>query len=439
MVDTCLPGSLPLSAAELERHLTQQRAPTFAGLGIPEGLVFPCYSFSIANVPATLANLLGVELPGAASPLPRPMWADIGEGTERIVCIILDAVGWQHLRALFAEESDLSLARLAREGRFFPITSVFPSTTTSALVTLWTGYPPAQHGLLGHMMLLHELGFIADMLYFSPAGAPSRDQLLERGVSIDTFLPVPGLAQALAKQGIVTRALINSSLANTAFSRLCFRGVAEVTRFITEADMWVRIRDLLSAHRGERLLLVAYLDEMDGIGHLHGPGSDAWRAEFRSMAFSLEREFLSRLGVEERRNTLFVLTADHGQLGQPAVPIPLPAHPELQEHLLLPATGSLRAAYLYACQDEVELARQYIRERLGNELLVLRSREALAAGLFGPGPASPEAGVRTGDLVVIPRGAYLLDYRQRDYAPLGMHAGMDAAEMLSPLLLARLD
>ncbi|MDI7274714.1 MAG: alkaline phosphatase family protein, partial [Anaerolineae bacterium] len=366
MVDTCLPAPLPQPAADLERHLVQQRAPTFAGLGLPADLVFPCYAFSIANLPATLAALLGGELPGAAPPLPRTMWGDLADSLQRVVCIILDAVGWKHLSALFEDERELSLAQLAREGRFFPITSVFPSTTTSALVTLWTGYPPAQHGLVGHMMLLHELGFIADMLYFSPAGAPSRDQLLERGVSLDTFLPVPGLAQVLAQQGIATRALISADLARTAFSRLCFRGVAEVASFITEADMWVRIREMLSAHRRERLLLVGYLDEIDGIGHLHGPGSDAWRAEFRSMAFSLRHEFLSRLTAEERRHTLFVLTADHGQLAQPAAPVALPDHPELQEHLLLPSTGSLRAAYLYACQDEVELARQYFDERLGN-------------------------------------------------------------------------
>ncbi len=439
MQESCLSDTLLRSPDELQRYLEQQRAPALAGLGFPPGCVMPCHGINIANVPATIAESLGAKLLGAAGPLPDVMWRDLATGVQRVVCLILDAVGWCAFRDLLAEEPDLSLAQLARKGRLLPITASVPSTTTSALITLWTGYEPARHGLVAHMMYLRRLGLVGDMLMFSPAGSTRREELLERGLDLETFLPVPGVAQTLAGQGVVTRALINADLSRTAFSRLSFRGVSEVVRFITAADMWVRAHEVLSTRRRERLFLATYLAEPDSIGHLHGPGSDSWRAEMRALAASFEREFLARLSTRERQGTLFLLTADHGQLEGEGVAVPLPDHPGLADHLMLPACGSLRAAYLYACQGQVDTAQAYLRDQLGEQFAVVRSRDALAAGLLGSGQPAPETACRVGDLMAFSRDRYFLDYRKRTYPPLGLHAGLSPDEMLVPFLVARLD
>ena len=439
MLDSCLPDHLLRSAPDLERYLIDQRSPALAALALPGEFVLPCAGLSVANVPATLAELLGARLASASAPLPDAMWQDLAAGVRRVVCIILDAVGWTELRRLLEDEADLSLSRLARAGRFLPLTAVYPSTTTSALTTIWTGYTPAQHGLVGHMLYLRELGVVGDMLMFSPAGEHRRDQLLERGLDAATFLPVPGLAQALAEQGVTTRVLINMSLAATSYSHMCFRGAAEVGRFITPADMAVQLRQTLQAHRDERLLLAAYLAELDSIGHIEGPGGEAWRAELRSLAYSLEREFLRGLSPEERAGTLVVLVSDHGQMVAPVTSVPLADHPELRRHLLLPITGSLRAAYLFAVQGEAAEARAYLGERLGEQFAVVDSGDAVAAGLLGPGRPARETACRTGDLVVMARDHFMLDYRRRDHPVLGAHAGTSAEEMLVPFLMVRLD
>lgn len=439
MLVSCLSPELLQSADDLEHYLLEQRTPALDALNLPGDLVLPCPGISIANLPATLAEALGGKLPAAAAPLPDAMWTDLASGVRRVIWILLDAVGWQQFRDLLEQEENLSLARLARRGRLLPITAVVPSTTTSALVTLWTGYAPTQHGLVAHMMYLRRLGLVADMLMFSPAGAARREELIERGITPEEFLPVPGLGQALGEQGIVTRALINVDLAKTAFSRLTFRGVAEVGRFVTEADMWVQIREAMLARREERLLLVGYLAEMDTIGHLKQPGSDSWRAELRSLAFSLEHEFLRRLSPREREGTLLVITADHGQVPEPGIPVPLADHPGLADHLLLPACGSLRAAYLYARQGQVEAARGYLQEHLAQQFAVVDAQAGLEAGILGPGQPADDVATRVGDLMLFGRDNYMLDYRRRPNPPLGMHAGLSASEMLVPLLMARLD
>ncbi|HOG47253.1 MAG TPA: alkaline phosphatase family protein [Anaerolineae bacterium] len=439
MQSGCLPEHLLRSPELLERYLIEQRSPALATLGLPDDFVVPCHGVSIANLPATLAEILGAKLTGAAGPLPDAMWMGLADGVQRVVWLILDAAGWLDLCALLQEEPELSLARLARDGRCLPITSVFPSTTSSALTTLWTGYGPAQHGLVGHILYLREFGTVVDMLIFSPMGVRQRDEMIGRGLVPEEFAPVPGLAEALVGQGVTTRTLINLDLAMTGFSRISYRGVAEVGRFVTAADMCVRLRHMLSAHSNERLLLVGYMHEVDNIGHVDGPGGDAWRAGVRSLAFSLEREFLNGLTPEERRGTMLVLTSDHGQLPQPGASIYTTDHQELRSHLLLPATGGMRAAYLYARQGYVDAVEAYAREHLAEQFVPIRAGAALETGLLGSGRLAPEAASRLGDVLLIARDHYVLDHRKREHPPMGMHGGLTRWEMLSPLLMARLD
>lgn len=440
MLSLCLPDPLPQSFEELERYLLQQRSPALSALELPDEFVLPCYGLSIANVPGTLAALLGGRLVSAAPPLPDGLWADLASGVRRVVWIILDAVGWLRFRQLLEHEQDLAFARLTGAGRLFPITSAFPSTTTSALTTLWTGHAPAQHALVGHEMYLREFGAVVDTLGFSPAGEPRQGQLIEQGLVPEEFLPVPGLAETLVGQGIVTRALVNLSLTDGGLSRLCFRGVTEVAGFVTSADMWVRLRQLLAAHLDERLLLVGYWGQVDSISHYQGPDSESWHAELRNLSFSLEREFLRDLSPPEREGTLLAITSDHGQMaGRPGGSIQLADHPALRDCLLLPPTGGPRSAYLFARQGQAEGARRYLRDNLSDRFAVVGSAAALEAGLLGSGRPAAESLYRLGDLVVLARGAYMLDHREREHPLLGMHGGLSPWEMLVPLLLARLD
>lgn len=428
------------SARELESYLLRQRSPELSALCFPDQFVLPAYDLSIANLPATLASVLGAELPGALPTLPDALWADLVPGLRRVVWVLLDAVGWLRFQGLLETGEELAFSRLARHGRLFPIASVFPSTTTTALACLWTGYSPAQHGLVGSDLYLPEFGMIVDTLGFSPAGEPRREQLVERGLDPEAFLPVPGLAERLAEQDVTTRVLIHSDLVETALSRLYFRGVAKVDGFITSADMWVGLRQQLAQHLDERLLLVGYWAYVDTISHYHGPDSEVWRAEVRNLAFSLEREFIDQLSPQERKGTLLVITADHGHIsGTRESRVPLAGHAELVKHLLMPPTGGPRSAYLTALPGHLEALRDYSEAYLADRFHIVDSEAALNAGLLGPGQPAAESRFRVGSLMALGRDHYMLDRHQRERPLLGMHGGLSQWEMLAPLLLARLD
>jgi hypothetical protein len=402
--------------------------------------VLPRFDLSIANVPSTVARLLGARLPGAASALPQRLWADLSVDVRRVVFVILDAVGWLRFRHMLLEEPDHLFNHLSRRGRLVPLTSVFPCTTTSALTTLWTGHAPAQHGLVGNSMYLPDFDEIVDMLGFSPAGQPRDGQMVTRGLVPEEFPSVPGLAETLAEQGVSTQVLIRHDMVDSPLSRLCFRGVAEVEGIITLADMWVRAAERLATHADERLLLVVYWSEVDAISHYRGPDSRSWRAELRNVAFSLQREFLQQLSAVERDGTLLVITADHGQAaGSEDSSVLISDHPRLQDCLLMAPAGGPRAAYLHTHVGRKEEARRYIREHLAREFAVIESSSALESGLLGPGLPAPSARRRLGDLMVLARGHHMLDRYVRTEPLRGMHGGLSPWEMLVPLLMVRLD
>lgn len=236
----------PLATQSLAR-IQVTRLPGLGGLD--DNAVFPAYDdLSIANVAPTLAALLGVDL-GTGPTLWPPLWETWRGRVDRIVFVILDALGYLALQEALAAQPDLAFSRVARGGVLAPLTSVFPSTTTAATTTFATGQPPAAHGMLGYELFLPEFSRTANMILLSARGAQQSGGLLPLGLKYDTFIPVPSVAQLLAAQGIPTFALLPASILDSGLSRLQYRG-AQMLPYVNVADMWVGVRHLLTARAG---------------------------------------------------------------------------------------------------------------------------------------------------------------------------------------------
>ena len=114
-------------------------------LNLPDEFVPPDYiGGSIANIPATVARLLQIPFDGLP-PLREVMWMPFSDRVKRVVVLLVDSLGWDMYQRVKPDLDWLS-SRVDIEAR---ITSVFPSTTVAALSSLWTGYAPAQHGMVG--------------------------------------------------------------------------------------------------------------------------------------------------------------------------------------------------------------------------------------------------------------------------------------------------
>ncbi len=402
-------------------------------------LIWPRYEGgSLVNLPATMATILGAEIDGAP-PLEPSLWKELSHGTERIIAILMDAVGYLALRNLMDQDKDFVLTRLAHRGIFNPITSVFPSTTVAALASLWTARPPIEHGLTGYTLYLKEFGVVANALALAPMRCEKGDSLEKWGLEPEKLIPVPSFPQLLKPWGIKVWVLIHREYAKSPFSRAIHREVAESRGFLSTSEMWVSLRRLLQEISGEKAIISVYWGLVDALGHLYGPEDETWEAELRSFAFSMEREFLERLEPADRKGTLLIIFSDHGQVPtKPEKAIQALKHPELWELLTLPPTGESRASYLYVkdgCKDKV---RAYLEEKIGS-FTVMDSQEAMEKGLFGKGNPAPGFSSRIGDLIAIARGEEHLVWGYEEPKLKGRHGGLSPQEMLIPLLLVRLD
>jgi len=219
-------------AKEVEQQLRGRHVP-----GLPKEFVLPHYGgYSIANVAPTVARVLGVELDGAAPPLPEDVWAGHADGVRCVLLLVLDATGFVQLSQCLVEEQSI-FARAADAGFLQPITSVFPSTTVSALTTLWTGRTPLEHGFLGTRLLLPELGVLANMLKSAPAAYGRGGRLEDWGWAPEQFVTVATLGEQLAAAGIGTVAHTQRAFIGSSLIRIFLRGMGEVQGYLGLSDL----------------------------------------------------------------------------------------------------------------------------------------------------------------------------------------------------------
>lgn len=427
-----------MDAKRVEQTLLKRPLPDL--LPRDEGWVMPHYEgLSIANLPATIAAMLGADLPGALPPLPPELWTDWTPGLRHVVLVVLDALGYRMLQRMWAAGEGQVLSNLSGAGKLVPLTSVFPSTTDAALVSLRTGCPPAQHGWLAYTMYLRELGIAANAILLCPMWTRQSDLLVEWGLDPENLISVPTLAERLNNGGVTTGAVLSNHFRNSGFTKMLYRGVSRMRGHLHASDLWGQTRHMVTEMRGQRSLLTVYWSGIDTLAHAYGPNSDLLGAEFRSVCHLLAREFLAPLSTKDREGTLLLVTADHGQIHIPATHI-LSAQedPELSQHLFLPIVGESRAAFVYPRAGRADAVRQYLQEAFPGWFTVVESMKALDAGLMGM-PIHDETSARAGELLVLPNGNHALQHFRPNASLIGRHGGLTAEEMLVPLIGTRLE
>jgi arylsulfatase A-like enzyme len=383
-------------------------------------LTLPDYGgASLVNLMSSIATALG-----GASPYP-PLAAlppEALSGARHLVLLVVDGLGHEFLFG-----RDGALRRHLRG----PLTSVFPSTTASAIPTFLTGLAPQQHGLTGWNMYFREIGAVVAPLPFRVR--TGRHALREAGVSPAQLFGLAPLFDRLPLPSHVVspRQIIHSDF-NVALS-----GKARRHGYESLDEMFALITGLLRVE-APKSYVHAYWPQLDSLAHEFGIRSAPVAEAFAA----LDGAFARLLDVVHDSGSRIIVTADHGFVDSPAEEaIDIAAHPGLRDTLLLPLCGEPRAAYAYVrCGREAQFE-DYVLTHLAGQIHLLRSDDVLRQGWLGPGTAHPALRDRLGDYVLLPRGrAILRDWLmgEEHYAHVGVHGGLSAAEMIVPLVVAPL-
>jgi predicted AlkP superfamily pyrophosphatase or phosphodiesterase len=381
---------------------------------------FPDYQgASIANLMASLQQGLGgrTTLPPLSLLEPERL-----SSARTVVLMVIDGLGWEYLQG----KPGTALHNACR-GR---LTSVFPSTTASAITTFLTGLPPSQHGLTGWHMYLQELGAVAAVLPFRLRGAGG----VSVGIDPSLVFDRPSLFSTLPVEShVISPERIVHSTFNVRHSTSARRhGYRDLDGFVE------RIVQLIRGQRpaDTRRFVYAYWADFDGLAHVHGIGSAAVADHFAV----LDAAFAQLLQALAGTDAMLMVTADHGFIDTaPGRVIELDEHPSLAECLALPLCGEPRLAYCYLRPGRTAAFTDYVREHLAEACNLWPADEVLRQGWFGPGPVHPQLGRRIGDYVLEMRENYVIrDFLagENRFYPIGNHGGSSSAEMYVPLIVA---
>lgn len=408
--------------------------------GFPAFVYPPDYNgYSIANIPASLCTWLGATgLATALPPLAPELLGHWGRTFRDVILLVVDGVGLNVMLGVLEEagsNADLRAWReLPQDSLLAALTSVTPSTTASALCTLWTGAPPAAHGVIGYEVFLKEYSLIANMLTHNPASfTAGSDQLRGAGFNAQAFLPLPVLGPHLAGQGIQTYAFIHRSIAQSGLSSMLYQ--AAITQPVhSPADLFANLNDLLESPSDQPRYINAYWGSLDDMAHRYGPGDERVRREMA--AFSLHfGYFLADRRRHGRGDTLLVLTADHGHILTPKeADYELRNHPRLLDTMVMLPSGEARLPYVFLRPGREATFLDYVAKTWGGRFTPMPAEQFLASGVMGDGARHPDLPNRIGDCVVIvEEGAYWY-FPPKENPLLGRHGGLSRTEMLVPLL-----
>jgi hypothetical protein len=392
---------------------------------------------SIANIGPSVFAALGAPAPrsaGLAPPLDPAIDPFRGGRSARTALVaMVDGFGWLQFES-WAKDS--RLGKRWRD-RAHPITTVFPSTTSSALTSLSTGVPPGRHGLVGYRQYLPKYGLVADMLKMSPIGVPVYDQLIGPNWAPSDIAGTPSLFRRFGRGTAVSR----DRFQGTGFTRILYDG-AEYVGYATASDLAHELASVL-AREPPPSVVYLYWDELDTIQHLKGVNHRLFGLEVDRFAGLLE--YVAESLAERRRDEITVLiTGDHGQvpLTREAT-VNVESVPALLREMDRPLAGDRRAGFFSARPGRVDALRTALEGSLPAGSRIFDVAEVIEAGLFGPPPHHPELEARTGDLLALVPSPAGLTYLPPGASPptrqlRSGHGGLEPAELLVPLVCGTL-
>jgi predicted AlkP superfamily pyrophosphatase or phosphodiesterase len=421
-----------------EIHLPNLRTATPLPLDLGPASIQPLYDgFSLLNIPSSLARWLGA--PGLPHPaLDLPELDSLSEGARQIILVLIDAVSLSRFQR-WSEGFSSALDARSENVLLVPLTSIAPSTTSTALTTLWTGRSPAEHGIVGYELFLKEFGLVANMITHSPAVLNESTGLLYRaGFQPESFLAVPTLGTHLRDAGVETYAFLPHDIRHSGLSRMHYRDVVcQGYRSLT--DLWTGVCSLAEQPLENTRLIWVYFGRFDWASHHYGPDSREAQLEFEAFMQGMQELLIAHLPGDARRGTLLMLLSDHGQRNTPKDPhYEITHHPELLRHLHMHPTGENRLSYLYPKPGHVEAVKAYFERSWPESFHLLESEKALDGGLYGPGEPATETLDRLGHLIAVSHGEAYLWWAAKENQLRGRHGGFSEEEMVVPLLAARL-
>jgi len=379
--------------------------------------VYPNYDKCILNLLSSILKVYDFDSDYRTLPA---VDIDSCKQVDNLILLVIDGLG--------AHYTEKKLPYL-KSKTIDSVTTVFPATTASAILSYYTGLAPNQHASTGWFTNLPKQGMVATILPFHQRGY--HKSLLAQGIEVTDVFPAEGYIFEKI-QGVKRYVITPANLRGNPVSDLTVRA-ADTRYYRNTGQMLYNLRELIK--NKEKKFIFNYFSEFDAVCHKFGVKSPE--------AFNCIKSFSDKLKVLEDElvatNSRMLICSDHGFLDttQDKV-VYLHCHPELKRCLHLPVAGDSRVKNCFIKSGFEKKFLNYIEANLKDVCRVLSRDEILEMKLYGPHANNPDFVERIGDYILIMDGEHVF----HDYVPgedfehfnNGNHSGMSEDEMLVPVI-----
>ena len=361
-------------------------------------LVLHDYNNCIANLPNSILKKFGLQTVGKTLPVADEY---LKGNYKNVVVLILDGLGTSIL------EGNLDENGFLRKHFVRTYNTVFPPTTVAATTSVISGMQPIEHSWLGWNCYYPQIDKNVTVFLNTEQGT---DKAADSESVAWKYCGYESVVDKINNAGKKAYNVYPFAPPNPRdFNEIC-----------------ARIKKLCKEEGNK--YIYSYWTEPDSTMHEYG----CYSKETKSVLANLENE-LEKL-CEELKDTLLIVTADHGHVDGRNVAIT--DYPQIMECLLRLPSIEPRALNLYVKPDKREQFEIEFNKAFGDDYILLSKEEIYNEKLFGTGEPHKNVDGMIGDYVAIAiTDLTILNTIEEAEFFKGVHAGYTKEEMRIPFIV----
>lgn len=378
-------------------------------------IVLPNYEHCILNTITSILKYYNVETKHKSL---ESLDKVLEKKYRNVILLILDGMG-EHI-----------LGNISPNGYFVQnkidcLTSVYPSTTTAALTTYYSGKPPFETGWIAWSQYFKEYGRAIDML-------PHKESYLKEDISgarMDVFKNIVNYESVFEK--------IEKSSPNVkAFEVMPKYSDRRAKRSFVADDINEIMENLetLCELPGDKFIM-AYSDKPDGLLHKYGTDSE----EARNYVLEAE-EKVKALQEKLGDDTVIIISADHGHKNIEKS-YSLLEHPEIMECLYMPMSLESRIVGFWVKEDMKKEFEERFNKVCGEDFWLMTKQEFLEKHFLGFGEKHPKIDEFLGNYVALSTSSSMIIVETflAEGKPVkkSTHCGLTKDEMEVPVIVIK--
>ncbi|MCL5783673.1 MAG: alkaline phosphatase family protein [Candidatus Thermoplasmatota archaeon] len=359
------------------------------------------------------------------------------DSPDHLIFLLLDGFGFSTIKHSLEKYNMKYLNKFTSNSEFNLVTSVFPSTTSTATVSYHTNMSPIDHRIMGYTSYIPEAGTVCNMISLTPLGRKEHC-LLDNGYEMPWIMDHGTIYNKLQKNDVDSFLYLPYAIRNSGLTRITGNG-ANISPYHSISQMLTALKRNLSTAKGKTFHF-CYVSTIDTISHKIGPYTQETALEIESIFMLLDEQLLRSANLP--KNIFMSISADHGhKVLEENQKIDLSTDRMLKSYLSTPVVGDARAPFMRTKEGLVESTISYLTEKYEKDFISVPSKELMAEGFFGT-PTGVRGDVSfLSDIILIPKNSTsifdsslkIVDPKNESDTMIGMHGGLSSDEMLVPL------